>query len=271
MCHDPPMPPRGTRIASLAVAVCAVVAVSAGCSGGAEARWSKDPVGSPLLPDFAPVPPADIHTRHIDDSWTVEFSSTLVNVGDGDFHATADKQLDGSWVVTQDIEYDEGGAEHIPTDAEPVWGGDGHEHWHIKRYVEYHLFALDASDEPTGPERTDHKVGFCIYDFEKADVELGSDKPTYGRKGCGEVASTHLVMGLSPGWADHYNWDLPGQSIDIDGLADGEYRIFAVADEASVFREETKDNNETWVDFTLSSDDEGNRFALLGDVGPSPK
>lgn len=77
-------------------------------------------------------------------------------------------------------------------------------------------------------------------------------------------------MGLSPGWADHYNWDLPGQSIEIDGLADGDYRIFAVADEGTVFREETTENNETWVDFTLSSDPQGNRYALLGDVGPSP-
>jgi hypothetical protein len=265
------MPPGVTRIAIQSAAICAVGLLSAGCGGGAEAEWSKDPVGSALLPDFAPVPPADIHTKHLGDSWTVEFSSTLVNVGEGDFHATADKQLDGSWVLTQDIEYDGGGAEHIATEAEAVWGGDGHEHWHVKRYVVYHLFALDERGEITGPARTDHKVGFCIYDFERAEVDQGADEPVYGRKGCGQEESTHLVMGLSPGWADHYNWDLPGQSIDIDGLADGDYRIFAVADEGSVFREETTNNNETWVEFTLSSDVQGNRFAMLGDVGPSPE
>ncbi|UUZ59817.1 lysyl oxidase family protein [Nocardioides sp. B-3] len=174
-------------------------------------------------------------------------------------------------VLTRDIEYDGGGAEHVRTDAGAVWGGDGHEHWHIERYVVYHLYALDESGEVTGPARTDHKVGFCIYDFERAHVDLGSDDPTYDRKGCGEEGSSHLVMGLSPGWADHYNWDLPGQSIEIDGLVDGDYRIFAVADEQSVFREETRTNNETRVDFTLSSDARGNRFALLGDIGPSPE
>lgn len=270
MCHDLSMPDAGTWIARHAVVLC-TAGLLAGCGNGAEAEWSKEPVGSALLPDFAPEPPTDLHTKRIGDVWTVEFSSTVVNVGDGDFHATADKQLDGSWILTQDIEYDGGGAEHIATDAEAVWAGDGHEHWHVKRYVVYHLFALDQHEEITGAPRTDHKVGFCIYDFERAGVEQGSDEPVYDRKGCGRKDSSHLVMGLSPGWADHYNWDLPGQSIPIGGLADGEYRIFAVADEGGVFREETTENNETWVDFTLSSDAQGNRFALLGDVGPSPE
>jgi hypothetical protein len=257
-------------------ALCAVLTFSAGCSGdagGAEAddRWSEPPVGSQQLPDFAPVPPADIHTKQAGDSWTVEFSSTLVNVGEGDFHATAAKGSDGSWILTQDIAYDGGGAEHVRTPAEAVWAGDGHEHWHVKRYVAYHLFALDANGRTKGDRRTDHKVGFCIYDFERADVGLGPDEPVYTRKGCGSEDSTRLVMGLTPGWADYYKWDLPGQSIDIDGLSDGDYRIFAVADEAGVFREETTANNRTWVDFTLSTDSEGVRFALVGDVGPSPE
>lgn len=49
----------------------------------------------PVLPDVAPLPPADIHTRLVDAAWTVEFSSALLNVGDGDFHA-----LDADGVVT---------------------------------------------------------------------------------------------------------------------------------------------------------------------------
>jgi hypothetical protein len=236
-----------------------------------EARWSEPPVGAPLLPDFAPVPPLDIHTKEVDGVWTVEFSSTVVNVGEGDFHATAKKEPDGSWTITQDIEYDQGGAEQVATPAEAVWAGDGHEHWHVKRYVVYHLTALDDRGRPTGDQRTDHKVGFCIYDFEKGDVDFGPEEPVYGRAGCGKEDSTRLVMGLSPGWADYYKWSLPGQSIEIDGLPDGAYRIFAVADEARVFREETVKNNRTWVDFELSTDSDGLRLALVGEVGPSPE
>jgi hypothetical protein len=123
--------------------------------------------------------------------------------------------------------------------------------------------------QPTGDERTDHKIGFCIYDFRRADTGTGPRDPVYGRDGCGKKDSTHLVMGLTPGWADYYSWNLPGQSISIDGLPDGPYRIFADADEAGMFREASTDNNETWVDFTLSTS-QGTRYAKVDQVGPVP-
>ena len=44
-----------------------------------------------------------------------------------------------------------------------------------------------------------------------------------------------------------------------------------VAVEEGVFQEETTDNNRTWVDFTLSTDAEERRMALVSDVGPSPE
>ena len=250
--------------------LCAAFLLVSACGGGADARWSEEPAGQALLPDFAPAPPEDIHTKLSGDSWAVEFSSALVNVGEGDFHATADHRLDGTWTMTQDFEHADGGASHEPSDAEPVWGGDGHEHWHVKRYVTYHLYALDEDGAETGEPRTDHKVGFCIYDFERSDLDLGPDDAVYERKGCGSEDSTHLVMGLSPGWVDYYHWNLPGQSIPVDGLSDGDYRIYAVADEEGVFQEETTDNNRTWVDFTLSTDTAGVRSALVSDVGPQP-
>jgi hypothetical protein len=260
---------RRGRICGVAAAVAVVAAVS-GCGGDADARWSDDPAGAERLPDFAPAPPEDIHTKKVGESWSVEFSSALVNVGAGDFHATAEKNLGGEWTVTQDIEHADGGASHVPSAAQPVWGGDGHEHWHVERYVTYHLFALDEQGEESGEPRTDHKVGFCIYDFEHSGLDLGPDEAVYEREGCGSKDSNRLVMGLSRGWVDYYHWNLPGQSIPVDGLADGDYRLHAVADEQGVFQEETTDNNTTWVDFTLATDPSGTRSALVVDVGPRP-
>ena len=262
---------RGKGLAVRAGVACATLLALTGCGGGADARWSEDPVGPAVLPDLAPDPPEDIHTKQVGDSWTVEFSSALVNVGEGDFHATAEKHLGGGWTVTQDLEHADGGASHEPSDARPVWGGDGHEHWHIERYVTYHLYARDDRGRDAGSPRTDHKIGFCIYDFKKSDLGRGPADAVYGRDGCGTKDANELVMGLSPGWVDYYHWNLPGQSIPVDGLADGAYRIYAVADEQGVFREETTDNNRTWVDFTLSTDDAGTRSALVTDVGPRPE
>jgi hypothetical protein len=262
---------KGHAVRGGALCLALLALVLSGCGWGAEARWSEEPKGPALLPDFAPMPPEDIHTKVIGGSWTVEFSSALVNVGDGDFHATADKGLDGEWRMTQDFEHADGGASHEPSDAEPVWGGDGHEHWHVRRYVTYHLYALDDAGKESGDPRTDHKVGFCIYDFKRADLDLGPEDAVYEREGCGSRDSTHLIMGLSPGWIDYYHWNLPGQSIPIDGLPDGDYRIYAVADEEGVFQEETTDNNRTWVDFALSTDAEERRMALVSEVGPGPE
>ena len=244
----------------------------AGCGGAASSRWTEKAVGEPVLPDFMPVPPTDIHTKRAGDTWTVEFSSTLVNVGKGDFHATAKRMANGSWTVTQDIAYDGGGADHVDIPAEPVWAGDGHEHWHLKRVVEYHLVPHQAGGRRTSDVRlTDHKIGFCIYDFAKQDLGYGPDEKVYDREGCGQHDAAMLTMGLSPGWGDVYNWALPGQSIDISGLTDGPYRITAVADEKGVFHEASTDNNRTWVDFDLSTDAQGNRLAKVTAVGPQPE
>jgi hypothetical protein len=261
---------RAGNHVAVAGVLCTVLVLAQACGGDGDSPWSRPAKGAAMLPDLAPVPPSDIHTKKTGDGWTVEFSSTVVNVGEGDFHATINKGPVDTWTVTQDIAHEEG-AEHVRTPAELIWAGDGHEHWHIKRYVTYHLFALDAQGQPTGEERTDHKIGFCIYDFRRADTGTGPDEPVYGRDGCGKKDSTHLVMGLTPGWADYYSWNLPGQSISIDDLPDGRYRIFADADEAGMFREASTDNNETWVDFTLSTDEQGTRFALVDDVGPAPE
>jgi len=259
---------RGTLLAG---ALITVVLVAAGCGDEDEDPWTQPAEGEVLLPDLQPVPPIDIHTKQADDGgWTVEFSSSVVNVGKGDFHATANKGPGDTWVVTQDLEHEKG-AEQVATEAKLIWGGDQHEHWHVERYVTYELFALDAAGEPTGEARTDHKIGFCIYDFRRASGDLGPDEAVYGKKGCGTKDSTHLVMGLTPGWADDYNFRLPGQSIEIGDLPDGSYRIFARADENALFREASTDNNETWVDFTLSTDDEGSRLALVVGSGPSPE
>ena len=180
-------------------AAAAAVVLASGCGGDADARWSADPAGPERLPDFAPAPPEDIHTKQVGESWSVEFSSALVNVGPGDFHATAEKNLGGEWTVTQDVEHADGGASHVAREARPVWGGDGHEHWHVERYVTYYLLALDEQGEEEGTARTDHKVGFCIYDFEHSHDESCRRLRSGTRTGVGKCGPDHLPSNRCPG------------------------------------------------------------------------
>ena len=249
--------------------------VVAGCGGGLPSVGA--PEGQPLLPDLTPVPPVDVRTTFKDGSTVLRFSSTLVNVGEGDFVLRATRQstvlerLSAQWVVEQEVEYSINGGELIPTDAAMVWGGDGHDHWHIERVASYRLVPLDDNGDPVDDKSNmvDSKVGFCFFDHSLHN-DSGPEEAVFSVHACGDLDDREIRMGMSPGWADMYPFTLPGQSINIDGLPDGNYRLWAEADAAQWFDEVSRDNNLTWVDLEISTRDDGLRRARLIGVGPEP-
>ncbi len=119
----------------------------------------------------------------------------IVNVGAGDF-ALEGTRVGDDWDVKQAITYSEEGAEVVPVDASMVWGGDGHEHWHVSRVTSYRLEPLvDATSTQPGSEgREDAKIGFCFFDSGK-QLDRGPDKARFGRKGCGHEDSKTFLMG----------------------------------------------------------------------------
>jgi hypothetical protein len=239
------------------------------CGGGGNAlKPPGPPVGHPVLPDIAPAPPTDVHTTHLNGRWLISYSSIMVNVGKGDFILRA-KREGGIWHVEQDIQYSTSGGRPVAVPAQLVWGGDGHHHWHIKRVATNRLVRLNSAGraDPRGG-LIDSKTGFCFYDFSR-QLDNGPPKPVYSRKSCGNsTADNNVGMGLSRGWGDTYNYALPGQSIDITGLADGRYRLWAKVDEARWFHEARTDNNVTWVDIDLSTTAKGARTSRIVKVGP---
>jgi hypothetical protein len=252
----------------LGVSVVCLALLLTGCG---EFPAITDPVGDPLLPDLVPEPPVDLRVTKRDDGGVeVRFSSTLVNVGDGEFVLRADRNSE-RWLVQQELWYSEGGAEIVETDARMAYAGDGHHHWHIRRVASYSLVPTDDSGNPVevAVPRMDSKIGFCFYDHSHS-MEFGPDEALYEVDGCGSQDDTQVRMGLSSGWADVYGFSLPGQSIDITDLPDGEYRLWAEADTDGWFTEADRTNNVTWIDFELMTDAEGRRFADLRDVGPEP-
>jgi hypothetical protein len=62
-----------------------------------------------------------------------------------------------------------------------------------------------------------------------------------------------VTMGLSVGWGDKYGWSLPDQYIDTTGLPNGNYRLWATADQADFFQESNNANNSTWVDLRMDA------------------
>lgn len=233
---------------------------------------SGPPVGTPMLPDLVPDPPEEVRTRPEPDGRTVLlFTSTLVNVGEGDFILSGVRDGD-AWQVEQRVLYSESGSEIAPVDAQMQWGGDGHDHWHVGRVAIYWLEALDENGDPIEDfeRRFDAKVGFCFYDSHH-HLLTGPPERAYHSDECGDLDSDTFRMGMSEGWSDVYSFFLPGQEVDISGLPDGMYRLWAEADAQGWFLESTRENNSTWVDIDLGTHEStGSRLALVVDVGPRP-
>lgn len=251
----------------------AALALVVGACGAEEGVLPEltEPVGKPLLPDLSPEPPVDLRIQYEEDGrTTIRFSSTLANVGDGDFTLRATRDDGGEWLVLQEIQYSEVGAELVPTEATMAWGGDGHDHWHIERVATYTLYRLDENGEIIEDDIAlpDHKVGFCFYDHTRV-LDNGPEEGVYSVHSCGHEDDEAIRMGMSAGWSDVYNFALPGQSIDIGDLEDGDYRVIAEADPSGWFTEASLESNSTWLDFALVTIGE-NRFAIPGDMGPFP-
>ena len=137
------------------------------------------------------------------------------------------------------------------TPATLVWGGHGHNHWHVRLGASYRLFRSGA----TTPVRTYAKVGYCFFDqipF-RPSLPQAPRVPVFPADTCGGKERLKLEMGVSPGWADPYSWTLPDQRIDVTGLPDGRYRLLAIADPHNWFRESDERNNETWVDLRVTT------------------
>jgi len=250
------------------VAAAGLIAGCGGDGGLVDIKEPSAPVGSPQLPDISPAPPQDAQISREDGRWLIRFSTSLANVGEGDFVLRATKE-NGDWRVAQDVQYSESGAKVYATPAKLVWGGDGHDHWHVQRIAIGRLMRLAEGSSPpkAGDGWADTKIGFCYYDFIRLEEDAGQDV-VYPRQGCGNEHDTAIGMGLSWGWMDIYPFRLQGQSIDVTDVPDGRYRLWVEVDENQWFREARRDNNTSWTDLELITRPNGSRRVRNVTSGP---
>jgi hypothetical protein len=230
----------------------------------------EPPVGSPVLPDLMPKPQNNVLTQKVGDRWRIRFNTIIVNVGEGDFVVRALRNVRGGWDTEQDIQYSEAGAQRVRMRAPLVWGGDGHNHWHINRVAVVKLVPLAENGRVEAGTRAlvDGKVGFCFYDHTH-ELPSGLAEPRYSAKSCGKEDATVVGMGLSPGWNDTYRMGLRGQAIDVTDVPDGKYRLFTEIDPQGWFQEASRRNNRTWIDIQLERTPQGLAAPTIG-TGPVP-
>jgi hypothetical protein len=274
---SPPRPPSlGLRILALLVVV-ALVAV--GAIGIVLARTSEPPPPplaepvEPMYPDLgmAPLKNILVGTEVNTGEVFLRFSASIVNIGEADLLVAAHRPMPfgGDWTVRQRIVDATGGFSERTTEAQLVYAGDAHDHWHV---AEAEAHQVETMDGEVVASLT--KIGFCFFDNLDYATELpmAPQAVVHHASECGEQFNREIGMGLSVGWGDEYPWYLFGQSIEITDVPDGRYRLRAVADPTDWFKETDETNNETWTIIDLKTVDGvvGVEIVEEGPAAPTP-
>lgn len=253
------------RIVFLVAAVLAIV-IAAVVLSRPPARITAPEPRDPILPDLVTLPLFDflVGTEIDTDVEALRFSTTIANSGEGVLHIDA-RRSDGfseTWQVVQWFDERAGGRSGVETRANLVFGGHGHDHWHMKFGAAYRLYDADG-----GELATQTKAGYCWFDQIRLDPEVDGApaERVFMPTGCGVRSSTYVEMGMSVGWSDPYFWQLEDQSVVITGIPDGRYRLTAVADPDDFLRESDEENNETWVELEIGTTAEGLRSVEVVD------
>ncbi len=175
-----------------------------------------------ILPDLYTLEPDNIHlTRErLDDGqlhYLLRFDNTVGNLG-GPFEITAEIGY-GSPIYQNIYNRLTGGSivdtERIATDLiyHPT-----HNHFHLGDFGQYDLLKKNpATGRYQQTEYIGTKTSFCIIDLLRV---AGSAPVSAGYRYCDDT-----VQGLSHGWADIYDWQLPEQWIDIGSSKLAGWRI----------------------------------------------
>jgi hypothetical protein len=195
------------------------------------------------LPDLRVAAIADLRIQTVNGHRYLRFTSLMANLGKGPFEVRSQRPNTASpFTVDQLIYNDAGGSRRVRTDATLRYAGDGHDHWHVRRMMSYHLWSNQ------GTER-DSKIGFCFFDTTPRSLSLpGAPRTSYYRESwCGGRSATSTRTGISVGWGDKYPWNFSHQWIDITGLPGGTYTLRNVVDLYGSFDEVSETNNCAWA------------------------
>jgi hypothetical protein len=202
--------------------------------------------GAPMRPNLRSLPAEDVHIESATDGRQLRFASALPNTGIGPLAVRPDdggrcppRQRYAAQVIYEDHagdgRFDRGEDGIITTfPAGCMLDHPTHRHWHFDAMAGYALTKPGTST----PIASQEKVSFCLRGSREVPRGLGPTREHYGD--CGR----NKVQGISPGWADVYRADLPGQMLELpDELADGQYCLHAVADPLGLLEETDEGDN----------------------------
>lgn len=146
---------------------------------------------------------------------------------------------------------------------------EAHQHFHFEGFGLSRLFQANANGQPLNsvplkqrrfklngkrhetmfPVAGVNKVSFCIADIEIVFwAQKGNGIRTHNAPDClfpaySDATNDYLIQGITPGWADVYEWYLPDQYIEVSGVPDGYYILETIADPDNRMLEANENNN----------------------------
>jgi hypothetical protein len=207
----------------------------------------------------------------------LRFDQVMRNAGEGALELRFNRQIGdlGDEPVAQRVYRSDGAFRDIA--AGKVEFHQIHDHYHFKDFAQSVLWQADSAGHTVGtaPAAVGDKVSFCVSDTDLiAWGEKGDDPLSYPAPDClfpkQTTGNTEFFWyGLSRGWADRYNWYLPGQMIDTTGLSDGTYLLRTTVDPMHKLLESDDANNCASVIVELTGLSTNQPHATRLGAGPS--
>lgn len=194
-----------------------------------------------LLPNMQALPAHDISVApNFGGVLELRFGATTWNSGSGPMELLAGGVAQGQQFVYQRV-YEVGGGYQDFLAGKFAWHPE-HNHFHFDDYALYTLQPLKGKSK-----RTSSKTSFCLMDTALVDGQLPGSPNNAAYTGCG-----NFFQGISVGWSDVYGAHLPGQSIDLTRLKDGDYRLIIEVDPKNQLLETNEDDNTSCVLLRIS-------------------
>ena len=161
----------------------------------------------------------------------MRFDGYVTNVGDGPLDIAGNPQVPGGMVqrARTGTDWTTVGS---PLDVR-YETADGHNHFHLKRAVEYGLYSADADPAARTKVAPGSKVGFCLFDTEPVLADQDGEFYDFTVSHfceTGNPGATSLRMGVSRGWRDVYSRSLQFQYVNVSNVPPGRYLLGATAD-----------------------------------------
>jgi hypothetical protein len=222
--------------------------MSAAATGSTQAPAGPELLDRALLPNMRSLPATNISMQGTGDDREVRFDGILANVGPGPLEVVPDESRPcpiGQRFMAQSVYQDEDENDRFDRAADRLKALRPagcmlfhleHTHWHLDASARYWL--TSAADGEVVVDQP--KVSFCLRDSEKMvpGVANAPARIAYGK------CARDRRQGISVGWQDVYEADLPGQVLELpDALPSGVYCLRIAADPLELIEESDEGDN----------------------------